>query len=127
MDDIQGFAYEEISEPYYFETDHVALKENPDYRNLLLTIAVLEAQRQQAAQDIEVLYKAQDEALADPIEFVEKLQQGKDFGFPKAQKLASLPDIQWDKYTSSAQFSSFTSRHMTRNKRSTTNTDGLLY
>ncbi|CAG5125359.1 unnamed protein product [Candidula unifasciata] len=120
-----GLGYEEISEPYYFETDHVALKENQDYRNLLHTIAVLEAQRQQAAEDIELLYKAQDEALADPLKFVGKLQQGTDFCFPKAQKLASLPDVQWDKYTSGALFSSFvTSRHMTRNKRSTTGAEG---
>ncbi|KAH9489697.1 ZZ-type zinc finger-containing protein 3 [Bulinus truncatus] len=113
-----GFSYEEISEPYYFESDHVALKENPDYRTLLHTISLLEAQRQQAAQDIEVLYRVQEEALNDPLSFVQQLQKGKDVGLPKMQKIASLPEIQWDKYTSSANFSSFgSSRHMTRNKK----------
>ncbi|XP_059171499.1 ZZ-type zinc finger-containing protein 3-like [Physella acuta] len=116
--DATSFSYEEINQPYYFESDHLALKENSDYRNLLHTIAILEAQRQQAAQDIETLYKAQDEALVDPLTFVKNLQNGKDLCLPKPQKVSPLPDIQWDKYTTSANFTSFgTSRHMTRNKK----------
>lgn len=126
--DTQGFSYEEISEPYYFETDHVALKENADYHNLLHTIALLEAQRQQAARDIESLYQAQDEAIADPLRFVEKLQQGKDLCFPRAQKVAVLPEIRWDKYACSTDFSSFGSpRHMTRNKRTSVENGGQLH
>ena len=33
---------------YYFESDHLALKGNEDYRTLLKTVAVLEAQRMKA-------------------------------------------------------------------------------
>ena len=80
MEDKSDFSFEAISEPYYFESDHVALKENNDYRHLLHTIALLEAQRQQTAQDIETLYKAQDIAMAEPLEFVKKLQKGKNLG-----------------------------------------------
>ena len=76
----EDFSEEKISEPYYFESDHVALKENSDYRSLLHSITLLEALRQQAAQDIDTLYKAQDEALANPMKFVERLQKGENLG-----------------------------------------------
>ncbi|GFO42076.1 ZZ-type Zinc finger-containing protein 3-like [Plakobranchus ocellatus] len=114
-----AYAYEEISEPYYFETDHAALKENSDYRSLLYTIALLEAQRQQAAKDIDALYKAQADALENPLSFVEQLQKGTDLALPKSQKIAELPDIQWEKYSTNTNFSSFgsSSQHMTRNKK----------
>lgn len=45
------------------------------YQRLLQTIAVLEAQRSQAVQDLESLGKHQKEALKNPIGFVEKLQK----------------------------------------------------
>lgn len=45
------------------------------YQRLLQTIAVLEAQRSQAVQDLESLGKHQREALKNPIGFVEKLQK----------------------------------------------------
>lgn len=35
---------------FYFESDHLALKGNVDYLNLLKTIAILEAQRTKAIQ-----------------------------------------------------------------------------
>lgn len=45
------------------------------YQRLLQTIAVLEAQRSQAVQDLESLGRHQREALKNPIGFVEKLQK----------------------------------------------------
>ncbi|GFR94001.1 ZZ-type zinc finger-containing protein 3-like [Elysia marginata] len=123
--DAGGFSYEELSEPYYFETDHVALKENSDYRQLLHAIALLEAQRQQAAKDIDILYKAQNDALENPLLFVENLQKGVGLTLPKPQKIAELPDIQWEKYSLSTNFSAFgsSSQHMTRNKKTTNESD----
>ncbi|XP_012940049.1 ZZ-type zinc finger-containing protein 3 [Aplysia californica] len=118
MAEKEDFSYEKISDPYYFESDHVALKENSDYRHLLHTIALLEAQRKQTAQDIETLYRSQDEALADPLHFVERLQKGENFGYPLPQKIAELPVVAWEKYTSTANFSYFaSSKHKTRNKK----------
>ena len=78
--DEEDCSFDKINEPYFFESDHVALKENSDYRGLLHTIALLEAQRQQAAEDIETLYKAKDAALADPLNFVKRLQKGDNLG-----------------------------------------------
>ena len=124
--DAAGYTYEEINEPYYFETDHVALKENSDYRQLLHTIALLEAQRQQAAKDIDVLYKAQNYALENPLLFAENLQKGVHLALPKPQKIAELPDIQWEKYSLNTNFSAFgsSSQHMTRNKKTSSEGHG---
>ncbi|XP_067845962.1 ZZ-type zinc finger-containing protein 3 [Heptranchias perlo] len=93
---------EEEEEPdvYYFESDHVALKHNKDYQRLLQTIAVLEAQRAQAIQDLECLSKHQKEGLKEPITFVENLQQKVDMGLPCPQRVVQLPQIPWDHYTS---------------------------
>ncbi|XP_044527800.1 ZZ-type zinc finger-containing protein 3 isoform X2 [Gracilinanus agilis] len=83
---------EEEPDVYYFESDHVALKHNKDYQRLLQTIAVLEAQRTQAVQDLESLGRHQREALKNPIGFVEKLQK---------KRVVQLPEIAWDQYTNS--------------------------
>uniref|UniRef100_U3EPQ7 ZZ-type zinc finger-containing protein 3 n=4 Tax=Micrurus TaxID=8634 RepID=U3EPQ7_MICFL len=94
---------EEEEEPdvYYFESDHVALKHNKDYQRLLQTIAVLEAQRTQAVQDLESLGRHQREALKDAIGFVESLQKKVDVGLPFPQRVVKLPEISWDQYTTS--------------------------
>ncbi|KAM5256776.1 ZZ-type zinc finger-containing protein 3 isoform 2-T2 [Ctenodactylus gundi] len=92
---------EEDPDVYYFESDHVALKHNKDYQRLLQTIAVLEAQRSQAVQDLENLGKHQREALKNPIGFVEKLQKKADIGLPFPQRVVQLPEIVWDQYTNS--------------------------
>uniref|UniRef100_A0A8D0E4S8 ZZ-type zinc finger-containing protein 3 n=1 Tax=Salvator merianae TaxID=96440 RepID=A0A8D0E4S8_SALMN len=92
---------EEEPDVYFFESDHVALKHNKDYQRLLQTIAVLEAQRTQAVQDLESLGRHQREALKDPIGFVESLQKKIDVGLPCPQRVVQLPEISWDQYTTS--------------------------
>ncbi|KAL8612806.1 hypothetical protein ACOMHN_033476 [Nucella lapillus] len=54
-----------VGDPYCFESDHVALKNNPDYHKLLRTICLLEAQRAKAIDDMEVLYQAQEKIVGD--------------------------------------------------------------
>ncbi|XP_073859508.1 ZZ-type zinc finger-containing protein 3 isoform X3 [Macaca fascicularis] len=71
------------------------------YQRLLQTIAVLEAQRSQAVQDLESLGRHQREALKNPIGFVEKLQKKADIGLPYPQRVVQLPEIVWDQYTHS--------------------------
>lgn len=108
---------DEEKETYYFESDHVSLKGNHDYQIMLRTIALLEAQRIQAVKDLDQLFKAEEEALANPIQFVEKLQRRVDLKLPRQQKVVELPDIAWEKYTSQLDLSSFGShRHKTRLK-----------
>lgn len=70
---------------YFFESDHLALKGNKDYQALLRTIAILEGQRIRAINEIDILYEKQNDALKDPIGFVDKLQRNVDMGLPKPQ------------------------------------------
>ena len=48
---------DDLSQPFPFETEHVALRGNTDYHKLLSTIALLEAQRTQAIHDVDKLLK----------------------------------------------------------------------
>ncbi|KAK6167048.1 hypothetical protein SNE40_021156 [Patella caerulea] len=117
----------ELKDVYCFETDHVALKENADYQNLLKTICILQAQRINAVADIDNLHGKQREAMDTPIAFVEKLQKGEQLNFPKSMNIAPLPIINWEQYTNSTDFALFGNhRHVTRIKRQLMdgNTDG---
>lgn len=60
--------------------------------------------------------QCQSEALSDPITFVQKLQQKEDLGLPKRQSIASIPTIEWDKYTSKIGSFSWKHKHRTRFK-----------
>ncbi|XP_072176565.1 uncharacterized protein [Diadema setosum] len=85
-------------EPFYFESDHMALKGNKDYRMLLRTITTLEAQRKQAVKDLDKLVTAQREALRNPLKFVQKLQKKDTLHLPSAQRIVLLPEIPWGRY-----------------------------
>ena len=88
---------------YAFETDHVALTGNKEYRDALNVLLMYEAQRIQAIKDMNSLIEIQDEALKDPIAFVDKLQNGVDLKIPKPIHIAPPLKIQWEKYTSVAE------------------------
>lgn len=87
----------ESEDEFAFETDHLALRGNKDYCNLLKHIVKLEAQKVQALKDIEILADAQKKALDDPLTFIEKLKSG-EVSFPPHQSIADLPNINWDNY-----------------------------
>lgn len=96
-----AFHEEETTDPndcFYFESDHLALKVNEDYRKLLSVIVTLQAQRSQAIRDLDALLLAKKQALADPIGYVAKLQRGDLPEYPGAQTIAQLPTIDWTKY-----------------------------
>lgn len=107
---------EDSTSVYSFETDCLAFRGNKDYQRLLGTIVTLESQRVQALQDIETLMTCQAAALADPIQFVHRLQQGVDLDLPPRQKVAELPTIAWENYTNSLETISWARRHATRHK-----------
>lgn len=100
---------ETIGDPYCFESDHVALKGNADYHRLIQTMVMLEAQRTKGLEDLETLFEAKDKALKDPLGFLTKLKTGVDVGvkLPAQQTIAEIPDVNWERYTSSVDFSSF--------------------
>jgi hypothetical protein len=91
----------EFEKPFYFESDHVALKGNADYQSFLKTVCILEAQRMKAIDDLDKLVKAQQDALKDPIAFVRKLQNKEDLKLPKPLNVAEVPSVNWDQYSGS--------------------------
>lgn len=90
-------ADEEVGE-YYFESDPLALKENPDYQQLIKAMVKLQAQRTKAVKDMERLQEAREEALRDPLEFVTALQNGVCLNLPGPQEITQIPHIEWEKY-----------------------------
>lgn len=67
---------------FYFESDHVALRGNLDYRSVLRTIVVLEAQRIEATKHIDRIAEVQNIALNDPVVFVQKLASNERLDLP---------------------------------------------
>ncbi|PFX25938.1 ZZ-type zinc finger-containing protein 3 [Stylophora pistillata] len=84
---------------FYFESDHLALKDNKHYHLLLQTLLMLESQRSQAVKDLDNLYEQQVKALQDPVSFVEKLQNKQHLDLPPRQKIVKLPSVPWEEYT----------------------------
>ncbi|XP_038209117.1 ZZ-type zinc finger-containing protein 3 [Zerene cesonia] len=82
---------------FAFETDHLALRGNKDYSELLKYIVKLEAQKVQALKDIEGLNESKIKALDDPISFVQSLKSG-NLKFPPRQVISDIPRIDWEKY-----------------------------
>ena len=88
------------SDAFYFESDHLALKGNEDYRRLLRTFVLLQSQRSAALHDLDTLLQLQNDALRDPLQFASRLQRGVDLDLlPTARQIAELPTIAWERYT----------------------------
>jgi ZZ-type zinc finger-containing protein 3 len=85
-------------EPFYFESDSLALRANPDYSCLLKSLVLLEVQRAKAIQDLEKLVDAKEKALENPLEFIEKLSRDESLELPTRQSIYLLPEIDWNKY-----------------------------
>ncbi|GLV46641.1 Ada2a-containing complex component 1 [Carabus blaptoides fortunei] len=88
----------EENDLFYFESDHLALKGNRDYSDVLKTIALLEAQRAQAVKDIDKLIELQKQAEHDPLSFMGKLKRKEDLGIPGPLRVAEIPKIDFHKY-----------------------------
>ena len=85
------------NEPFYFESDSLALRNNTDYSCLLKTLALLEGQRIRACQDLEYLYDLKEQTLKDPVKFLNLLKQNK-IETPQRQQVYVLPEIDFNKY-----------------------------
>ncbi|XP_047514659.1 ZZ-type zinc finger-containing protein 3 [Pieris napi] len=82
---------------FSFETDHLVLRSNKDYNELLKYIVKLEALKVQALQDIELLNESKNKVLEDPLSFIENLKAGA-VNFPPRQSIPDIPHIEWEKY-----------------------------
>eukprot|EP00794_Sanderia_malayensis_P005054 gene5054-5712_t len=103
---------------FYFESDHLAFKHNKDYKVLLKTLVVLEAQRIQAVKDLQVLHKWKERSLEDPIAFVESLQSKDPPELPKRQSIAALPQIDWTHYLTTSGLSKIPQGYFASTRRS---------
>lgn len=102
----------EDSNLFYFESDHLAVKGNKDYSELLKTLFILQAQQQRAlkvcnyfvttanapfcvyfitiSKDYEKVEKIRQECLRDPLGTVERLKNGETLGIPDLQVIAEV-------------------------------------
>ena len=88
------------NEPFYFESDTLALRNNQDYTCLLKTLALLEGQRIRAAKDLEALIDLKEKALKDPLKFISLLGNSKSesLDLPVRQQVYMIPEIDFNKY-----------------------------
>ena len=87
----------EIPGEFYFESDHEVLRSNSDYQTLLKYLAILQAKKIQAVQDIEELIKCKELAAKNPVKFLSDFnEQFKKL--PSSQEVPKIPDVDWDKY-----------------------------
>lgn len=74
--------YSSGDDEFYFESDHLALRGNSDYRSLLRTIVILEAQKIEATKHIDQISEAHRIASRDPETFVARLASGEKLNVP---------------------------------------------
>lgn len=74
--------YDEDNDEFYFESDHLALRGNADYRSVLRTIVILEAQQTEATKHIDLITECEKEALNDPEAFLERLKSRDSLDLP---------------------------------------------
>lgn len=82
--------YNEDNEEFYFESDHLALRGNADYRSVLRTIVILEAQRIEATKHIDLISEAEKIALRDPDTFVQRLSSGEKLNLPERLNIQNV-------------------------------------
>ena len=75
---------------FYFESDHLALRGNRDYTNMLRTIAILEAQKIRVQQQIEELAEAKKRYLEEPELFLKKIRNNEEIISPNYFTIATV-------------------------------------
>lgn len=82
---------------YYFESDALVYRDCRDYRKLLSTMAILEAQKIQALKDVDYLASLKLKAIENPVQFRKEFNQ-ESIKIPKFQNVWKVPKIDWNKY-----------------------------
>ena len=110
-------------EEYYFETDPLALQNDPDYQKLLRTLVKLESQRIQAVKDLEKIQGVREQALKDPLVFVKELLNGGFRDLPGPQEIEPIPQIDMEKYNIGALIQDIKPKTRKKNKVTTEESD----
>ncbi|XP_022643574.1 ZZ-type zinc finger-containing protein 3-like isoform X2 [Varroa jacobsoni] len=82
---------------FSFETDHLALRANNEYKSIVKLLVLLEAQRMRAIQDINQLEAEKKVALENPMGFVQRLQE-RTISLPTRQIVAEVPEVDCARY-----------------------------
>ncbi|XP_044010407.1 ZZ-type zinc finger-containing protein 3 [Aphidius gifuensis] len=90
---------EDENSEFYFESDHLALRNNKDYLSLLKTVVTLEALRIKSLEDLDTLISWRKKALDDPLSFAKQLQDGCHLELPGSRKIPDIPKIDFSQYT----------------------------
>ncbi|OQR66433.1 ZZ-type zinc finger-containing protein 3-like, partial [Tropilaelaps mercedesae] len=88
---------------FSFETDHLALRANDEYKSIVKLLVLLEAQRMRAVHDINQLEAEKKAALENPTEFVRQLQLGA-IALPTRQIVPEVPEVDYSKYSIPASY-----------------------
>lgn len=83
----------EDEDVFHFETEHLALRGNQCYTNLLRTLAVLQAQRIRVHQQIEELEATQNIYLENPQHMLDKLRNNEPLIADNYITTTVLPDL----------------------------------
>lgn len=75
---------------FYFESDHLALRGNRDYTNMLRAIAVLQAQKVRVQQQIEELALAKARYMNEPELFLAKIKNNEELIGPNYFTIATV-------------------------------------
>ncbi|XP_067644852.1 ZZ-type zinc finger-containing protein 3 [Eurosta solidaginis] len=78
---------------FYFESDHLALRGNKDYQNMLRTLTKLEIQRTRVLKQIDELELAKQRYLKDPELLLQKLRNGEEIIAPNYMTIEEIPEI----------------------------------
>ncbi|KAL3283901.1 hypothetical protein HHI36_018070 [Cryptolaemus montrouzieri] len=97
MEDTTDNPQQKEEDLFYFESDHLALKGNKDYSELLKTLFILSAQRERAIKDFEKIQIIKKSAFENPGSFLEKLKND-ELDIPPVQVVAQIPFINWYGY-----------------------------
>ena len=85
--------------PFYFESDHLALKGNADYLTLIKSLTHLQGLKAQTIQDIDNLLSEQRRAIKNPRAFLVKLKSGETkLSSGQRSKVPEVPNVDWSKY-----------------------------
>nr|CAH7757667.1 unnamed protein product [Callosobruchus chinensis] len=100
MEDSAGISDSE-NDGFFFETDHLALRGDKDYCDVLKTVVTLTAFRQKVIQDYNKIIDIKKQLLeADPNYIIRKIQSGEGLGLdiPDRLEIPKLPVINFDKF-----------------------------
>ncbi|XP_019879434.2 ZZ-type zinc finger-containing protein 3 [Aethina tumida] len=84
---------------FYFESDHLAIRGNKDYSEVLKTVVLLTVQREQAIKDYRTVCQIKKEALEDPLALLEKIKQKEDLGIPLILDVPKIPKVDFQNFS----------------------------